>query len=490
MQYENVLSLVRSGHLSKLTNLWRKLHKEEFIADFQRRQNAPSFGVQNLRRREVLSGIGTSIFLLGTNIERSSAEKIETDVQVTVDNLDSRAWKIIATNGGAIAPVGSENPQLNLRIGNRYTFINEGWDTHPLSFRGSNANPLLSQSEEGAFEDDTNVDWNDSGADLSFTLTEELATEITTYHCTVHSPMQGTVKILGPDAPPAEIIVPDQESPGSTVIIDFVRVDDGGFVTIHDSRLKEGVVFGSIRGVSQYLKPGIYEQLVVELDEPFIQSGETKIIGRAYRDTNETEEFEFIGTSGEEDRPYLDRDDEPISDSGEAVIVGVGSIFTVETIEPADITAKVGNLVSVSAEIMNTGDSAGSGEIEFIIDGDLRAEKTIDLDIDESKTVSFDINTERLEPGEYSYSVETGDENRTGILTLENENPNDIDDSDGSTDDENVDNTATDADGEGIGFGIPSGLIGIGGAIGYALYQLKQRMNPLMSVNNNDNDRS
>ncbi|PSP22352.1 PGF-CTERM sorting domain-containing protein, partial [Halobacteriales archaeon QH_10_65_19] len=56
-------------------------------------------------------------------------------------------------------------------------------------------------------------------------------------------------------------------SGGTLVAVDEVFVPEGGFVTMHDSSLADGEVFGSIRGTSEYLEPGLHHDVQVRLDE-------------------------------------------------------------------------------------------------------------------------------------------------------------------------------------------------------------------------------
>ena len=57
-------------------------------------------------------------------------------------------------------------------------------------------NILLAEgSDEGSFEADEEVAFQVDGANLSFTLTSELAEVLSTYRCTVHPAMEGTISI-------------------------------------------------------------------------------------------------------------------------------------------------------------------------------------------------------------------------------------------------------------------------------------------------------
>lgn len=67
------------------------------------------------------------------------------------------------------------------------------------------------------------------------------------------------------DDPAAEITFPDQETPGGSVTVDHVYMEDGGFVSIHDRRRHEGRVLESIIGITDLLEPGSHSDVSVPL---------------------------------------------------------------------------------------------------------------------------------------------------------------------------------------------------------------------------------
>lgn len=150
-------------------------------------------GVDSLRRRRLLIGIGTGL-VAATSMGIGQAAGQSGDVTVSMDNVSITAWEVTDVAGGEdVAPTGESNPTLTLTIGTRYVFENGGWSFHALAFRDANDDPLLTQDGTGWFEDDTAVDWVDEGETLAFTLTEELANELDDYVCTVHTSMNGPV---------------------------------------------------------------------------------------------------------------------------------------------------------------------------------------------------------------------------------------------------------------------------------------------------------
>lgn len=120
----------------------------------------------------------------------------------------------------------------------------------------------------------------------------------------------------------ATVSFEDQATGGTWVNVASATLSEGGFMTIHDSSLLDGNVFGSVIGVSDVLEPGDHEGIVVQLfegvpgqefDREMIDDGET-LIAMPHFDSNESGEYEFITTEGEEDGPYVDEDGDPIVD--------------------------------------------------------------------------------------------------------------------------------------------------------------------------------
>jgi plastocyanin len=94
------------------------------------------------------------------------------------------------------------DPELTLKVGQRYRIINKQLFVHPFAFSASEtyniSNPLLTDEQTGSFVNSTGVNYvkNDDG--FSFTLTSELATELKSYLCTRHPNMFGVVKVTAP----------------------------------------------------------------------------------------------------------------------------------------------------------------------------------------------------------------------------------------------------------------------------------------------------
>ena len=110
---------------------------------------------------------------------------------LVIDNVGTQAWEVVEDETGSVAPTGEENPTMTFEVGQRYAVENRGWSTHPFALRASDDTPLLSQSADGEFEGNADVDWVDNEETLSFTVTEDLAAELDYYICTVHASMEG-----------------------------------------------------------------------------------------------------------------------------------------------------------------------------------------------------------------------------------------------------------------------------------------------------------
>ena len=95
----------------------------------------------------------------------------------------------------------------------------------------------------------------------------------------------------------------NQTTDGSTVTIESVTLQDGGFVTVHDATVLDGAVFDSIRGTSAYLAPGTHENVTVTLDEPLTES--TTLVPMAHRDTDGDERYTFESRGGPADAAPL-----------------------------------------------------------------------------------------------------------------------------------------------------------------------------------------
>ncbi|MFT4947643.1 MAG: hypothetical protein ACI8TL_001891 [Natronomonas sp.] len=330
----------------------------------------PDKTVDSPQRRKLLAGVGTGIVAYGSGVGTTAAQSGEFDeVTATLNNVGTSAWEVTTIDGDdELAETGVENPELTLEVGARYTFQNDGWGAHPLAFRGSDGEVLLSQDGNGSFEGGSETDWVDEGASVSFAVTDELADELDNYICTVHGSMEGSIRTVqqsGDDAP-AEVAMSDQSSDGTTVTVDSARLDEGGFVTIHDSRLTNGEPLASVRGTSEYLGVGTVQNLEIELDDP-LEEGDT-LIAMPHRDSNDNETYDFVESEGNDDPPYT-RDGNAVTDDAAVRLVDASVNVPVQATGSSTFTQDDTTAPGVLAEV--TANTESAVVVTYEDDGDL-----------------------------------------------------------------------------------------------------------------------
>ncbi|MCG1003399.1 MULTISPECIES: PGF-CTERM sorting domain-containing protein [Halobacterium] len=135
----------------------------------------------------------------------------------------------------------------------------------------------------------------------------------------------------------AVTVVSDQDSDGSTVVVDSVTLANGGFVTIHDGTLAEGAVFDSVVGTSMYLSPGTHEDVEVSLDSEL--AGETTVFAMAHVDSDGDETYTFVESEGSADGPYV-ASGAPVMSSATvdapAMTTTTETMETTETMQPTE----------------------------------------------------------------------------------------------------------------------------------------------------------
>jgi len=167
--------------------------------------------VESPRRRRVLAGIGAGVLACGAGIGTTAASSHES-VEVVLDNVGASAWELVEADE-SVGETGVEDPTLTLREGVRYTFVNLGAGPHPLAFRDEDGNDLLRQGGSGSYEDQDDVDYEESGDEMTFTLTAQFAQDVDSYICTVHASMEGRVEIGDTDGDEGE----DEDETDATV---------------------------------------------------------------------------------------------------------------------------------------------------------------------------------------------------------------------------------------------------------------------------------
>lgn len=125
------------------------------------------------------------------------------EVTVTFQNVDSSAWLVTAVAGAeGVAALNTENTSITLTIGQRYRFVNLGTvQIHPLALRGKDGESLINQRpQDRPFETDPAVDFEADDQGITFTLTELLAAQLSSYYCTAHPAplMEAPLKIAAP----------------------------------------------------------------------------------------------------------------------------------------------------------------------------------------------------------------------------------------------------------------------------------------------------
>ena len=228
----------------------------------------------------------------------------------------------------------------------------------------------------------------------------------------------------------AAVSFSDQTTDGTAVTVDAVNTTDGGFVVIHDSSLLDGEVIGSVIGVSEYLEPGLNENVSVTLFDgvPGAEFNRTELtenetlIAMPHRDTNDNETYDFVATDGEEDGPYLDNGT-AITDSANITVEEpptTGESFAVSNLT-APGAIEQGDELSVSASIENPNDEADTQNVEYRFDGNVLAREELDLGAGESVTFETSLDTSDIETDQYIHGVYTRDRGQPAQILVVDE---------------------------------------------------------------------
>ncbi len=121
------------------------------------------------------------------------------EATIIIDNNGAREYMVTSISGdGAFSDIDSPNPEIELTIGGRYTFINNsGANSHPLDFRNKDRAKLIGQSRNtGLFDDDPAVNILFDEDIITFTLTEQLASGLFDYVCAFHPGMNGSITVI------------------------------------------------------------------------------------------------------------------------------------------------------------------------------------------------------------------------------------------------------------------------------------------------------
>ena len=167
-----------------------------------------------------------------------------------------------------------------------------------------------------------------------------------------------------------EVWLGDQTSNGSAVTVSIATLPEGGFVAVHTLQYSatrnetygttEAVNPESVIGVSEYLAPGVHENVPVELSEPLNRTEELVVI--AYHDTNENQAFEFVRLNGTVDGPYI----VPyISGKGGKTVasgpaLGAGTVAVGESLREAGIAVGTAGTADAGAAGGGTNEAVGT----------------------------------------------------------------------------------------------------------------------------------
>jgi len=117
-----------------------------------------------------------------------------------------------------------------------------------------------------------------------------------------------------------------------------------------------------------------------------------------------------------------------LTDPNDGTSTSTGQIASPASFEVSNLdapaTAQVGDTVTVTADITNTGDVEGSTDAQFVLAGDVVTDFTQTLTIagGETQTVTFELPVEDIDPGTYTHGVQVdgdADSRVTADITIE-----------------------------------------------------------------------
>lgn len=170
----------------------------------------------------------------------------------------------------------------------------------------------------------------------------------------------GTILACGFNPGPTSVAIQRGSSPlsiGSTadgslvVTIRAVELSTGGFIAVHRQSIFDGVVTESVLGTSAYLSPGLHRNVTVELEgSPAVGQS---LVAVVYRDTDGDQQYDFVATAGDDDRPYTnsydDRTGNVTDDAGRII----GDVAIVRATATRDVVsqARPGETVRVTTTV-------------------------------------------------------------------------------------------------------------------------------------------
>jgi PGF-CTERM protein len=154
-------------------------------------------------------------------------------------------------------------------------------------------------------------------------------------------------------------------------------------VTIHDSSLFAGEVFGSVVGTSEYLEAGHHHDVEITLDEP-LKTSQT-VVPMAHRDTNDNEEYDFVDSEGAEDGSYT-YDGGAVVDTARMSVLAQSTFSAQESVEDSvtvdSVTLHNGGFVTIHDSTVLDGAVFDSvrGTSEYLAPG---THEDVEVQIDE-----------------------------------------------------------------------------------------------------------
>ena len=124
--------------------------------------------------------------------------------------------------------------------------------------------------------------------------------------------------------------------------------------------------------------------------------------------------------------------------------------FDVQSFDPTNASVTAGDPLAVTATIGNTGDVEGTSTVTYMFGTDVPSTTTsVELAPGNSTDVVFEVNTSRVEPGAYTHTVSTADDEASGTITLSEAGPGDVTGDGEPASDLDGDGTYEDVNGDG-----------------------------------------
>jgi hypothetical protein len=163
---------------------------------------------------------------------------------------------------------------------------------------------------------------------------------------------------------PAAVTFTEQTTDGTSVTVDSVRVDEGGFVTMHDSSLFDDEPVGSVVGTSGYLVPGSYQDVSVSLNNEL--NSDQELTAMPHRDSNDNQTYDFVDGTG--DPPYTDGDG-AVTDTAQVTIEDDGIVAEAPGFGLATGVAGLGGLAAYAYRRLNLDSEPPTPENDGLDDG-------------------------------------------------------------------------------------------------------------------------